>query len=191
MSEVTKDLNLIHGIEDVLPTYQGAGRDVRTGVEIELAFFDPKSPDLTPMTVPQNKILKNATAARVPGDWLRNEPTAETLEMISIANTVDDLKPVLADLQHKMQALTRKAAAIGLKRSYFQHLPEKTAANLYTNLVDLERYRAFWGPPRADMRDIADYFAVAKSDQVSVSYSNTRHMLDNVRRLYLDRKSVV
>lgn len=183
MSDVTKDLRLVSSIDDVLPTYAGAGDDMRIGAEVELSFFDPAAPDLAPMTVPQNKIVKNAAAARVPGDWLRNEPTADTIEMISFAAPPGDLKAVFADIRRKLSALTAKAGKIGLKRSYFQHLPDRTAGDLFKNLMDLERYRAFFDPPRADMTDIAAYFAVAKSDQVSVSYRDPAHMLANVRRL--------
>jgi hypothetical protein len=50
--------------------------------------------------------------------------------------------------------------------------------------VNVDRYQAFFAPPRADMMDIATYFFVCKSDQVSVSYRDPDHMLKNVRHLY-------
>jgi len=50
--------------------------------------------------------------------------------------------------------------------------------------VPVERYQAFFAPPRDDMKDVAAYFSVCKSNQVSVSYRDTEHMLANIRRLY-------
>jgi hypothetical protein len=187
MSEVNaSDTRKINGLEDVWALYTGAGRDdSKTGVETELGFFDPKSLDLAPMTVPQNKLVKNATNASCGGDFARNEPTSEMLEVGSIAVCPKSLRVVMDNLNARINCLTSKAADIGLKRSYFQHLPEKTAADLLKNLMDVPRYQAMWGPPREDMHGEAAYFSVCKSNQVSVSYFDTDHALSNVRRLYL------
>lgn len=187
MSEVNlNDARLLGSLDEVLPLYAGAGREnSRTGVEVELAFFDPASENLEPMTVPQNKVVKNATNATCGGDFARNEPTAETLEVGSIAVCPKSLRDVLNNLNKRINCLTSKAADIGLKRSYFQHLPEKTSNELLQNLMDVPRYIAMWGPPREDMKGEADYFAVCKSNQVSVSYFDADHLLENVRRLYL------
>lgn len=185
MSEVnSSDHRLIESIDDVLHTYIGAGDNAKTGVEVELAFFDPESPDLRPMTPPQNKVVKNATNSECGGDFARNEPTSEMLEIGSIAAGPDNLKAIMDDTQNKIECLTSKAADIGLKRSYFQALPDKTATELLTGLMDVDRYQAFFGPPREDMPGFAEYFSVCKSNQISVSPYNTNHMLENIRRLY-------
>ncbi len=187
MSEVNaSDTRLIEGLDDVWHLYTGAGREnSKTGVEIELAFYDPKTPDLAIMSVPQNKVVKNATNNACGGDFARNEPTSEMLEVGSIAVCPKSLREVTDNLTKRINCLTSKAADIGLKRSYFQHLPEKTAKHLLQNLMDVPRYQAMWGPPRDDMQGEAAYFSVCKSNQVSVSYFDPDHGLENVRRLYV------
>jgi len=185
MSEVNaNDLRTINDIDDVIHTYSGAGKNTMTGIEVELAYFDPKTPDLTPMTIPQNKVVKNATNTECCGDFARNEPTSEMLEIGSDPGTPEDLKTIIDDTNRKINCLSKKAADIGLKRSYFQDLPNQTAAQLLQNVVPVERYQAFFAPPRDDMTDIAAYFSVCKSNQVSVSYREPEHMLQNIRRLY-------
>lgn len=185
MSDVNaNDLRKIETADDVLHTYAGAKSDAMTGVEVELAYFDPKTPDLTPMSVAQNKVVKNATNCECGGDFARNEPTSEMLEIGSDPGKPEDLSAILKDTNSKIACLSKKAADIGLKRSYFQDLPNYTAKQLLQNVVDIPRYQAFFAPPREDMHDIAAYFSVCKSDQVSVSYRDPAHMLENVRRLY-------
>ena len=185
MSEVNaNDLRKINDIDDVLHTYNGAGKDAMTGIEVELAYFDPSTPDLTPMTVPQNKVVKNATNTECSGDFARNEPTSEMLEIGSAPGKPEDLKSIINDTNRKIACLTQKAQDIGLKRSYFQDLPNKTAKQLLENVVPVERYQAFFEPPRSDMEAIAAYFSVCKSNQVSVSYHDHAHLLENIRRLY-------
>ena len=185
MSEVNaSDTRPIDSVADVIDTYAGVGKNSKTGVEVELAFFDPNSNDLATMTQCQNKVVKNAANAEKEEEFVRNEPTSEMLEVGSIAGDREDLRAVMRDTQNKIEILTQKAADIGLKRSYFQHLPEKPAAYLLNNLMDIDRYQAFFGPPRGDMLGIAAYFSVCKSNQVSISYQNPDHMLANVRRLY-------
>ena len=185
MSEVNaSDTRQIETIEDILHTYAGAGNDAKTGVEVELAFFDPESKDLTPMTIPQNKVVKNATNAECGGDFVRNEPTSEMLEVGSIPGGPEELRTIMDDTNKKIICLTKKAADIGLKRSYFQHLPDKSAGDLLKSVMDVERYQAFFAPPREDMKAIAAYFSVCKSNQISVSYKSPGHLLQNIRRLY-------
>ena len=185
MSDVNaNDHRKITSVDDVIEQYLGARDQAMTGIEVELAFFDPETPDLTPMTVCQNKVLKNATNAACGGDFARNEPTAEMLEIGSKPGTPDNLKAIIDDTNAKIACLTKKAADIGLKRSYFQDIPNKTAKQLLENVVDIPRYQAFFAPPRDDMHEIAAYFSVCKSDQVSVSYQDPEHMLGNIRRLY-------
>ena len=185
MSEVNaSDLRLIESSDDVIDTYHGVGENSKTGVEVELAYFDPASPDLAPMSVPQNKVVKNATNSQCGGDYARNEPTAEMLEIGSIPGGPGDLKAIMADTNKKIECLTQKAADIGLKRSYFQHLPDKTVTDLLKNLMDVDRYQAFFGPPREDMPGFAAYFSVCKSNQVSISHRNPDDLLKSVRRLY-------
>lgn len=187
MSEVNAgDLRIINSVEDVIDTYTGAGeRGSMAGIEIELAYFDPQSPDLTPMSLCQNKVVKNAANAALGGDAVRNEPTAETLEVSSFARGKDDLKSVMDDANIKIRTLSEKAADVGLKRSYFQHMPYLRADQLLENLIDIPRYQSFFGPPRGDMLGVAAYFSVCKSNQVSLSYFNADHMAENVRRLYV------
>lgn len=185
MSEVNaNDLRQIHDIDDVIEGYAGAGVDAMTGIEVELSFFDPESPDLTPMSIPQNKVVKNATNAECCGEFVRNEPTSDMLEVGSEPGRPEQLRWIIDDTDAKIACLSRKAADVGLKRSYFQDLPNMSAAQLLKNVVPVERYQAFFAPPRADMHDIAAYFSVCKSNQVSVSYRDPEHLLGNIRRLY-------
>ncbi len=187
MSDVNaKDTTRINGEDDVWHLYQGVGAgNAKTGIEVEMGFFDPASPTLKTMSVAQNKVVKNAAAAAHPGNWVNNEPSSETLEVSSIAGGPDDLRAVMDDTNKKIRILTEKAAGVGLKRSYFQELPEKPYTYLLENLMDVPRYQAFFGPPRADMQGFAAYFTVCKSTQVSVSYENPDQLLGHIRRLYL------
>ena len=185
MSDVNaNDLRIINSADDVLPTYQGAGDNMMSGIEVELAYFDPDTPDLTTMSVPQNERVKNATNEECCGEFARNEPTAEMLEIGSDPGRPEHVKEIIEDTNDKIACLTQKATDIGLKRSYFQDLPNKTAKQLLQHVVPVERYQAFFAPPRDDMQDIAAYFSVCKSNQVSVSYQDPQHLLDNIRRLY-------
>ncbi|MFK7839281.1 MAG: hypothetical protein AB8B83_03030 [Bdellovibrionales bacterium] len=185
MSEVNaNDSRIINNCDDVIDTYQGAKENAMTGLEVELAYFDAKTPNLDPMTIPQNKVVKNATNTQCKGEFARNEPTSEMLEVGSNPGTQNDLKTIINDTNEKIACLSQKAADIGLKRSYFQDLPNQTAKDLLKNIVPVERYQAFFAPPRDDMQAIAAYFSVCKSNQVSISYRDTNHLFDNIRRLY-------
>jgi hypothetical protein len=100
MSDVNaNDLRTIDSIDDVIDTYNGAGADSRTGVEVELAFYNPDTPDLDTMSICQNKALKNASNAAQGNDFARNEPTAEMLEVGSIAAGPKNLRAVLDNTQ--------------------------------------------------------------------------------------------
>ena len=104
MSEVNAgDTRPINSIEDVYDIYIGAGDDAKAGVEVELAFFDPESPDLNTMSVCQNKVVKNAANAACGNDFIRNEPTSEMLEVGSIASKPEALGKVLKDTQRSAE----------------------------------------------------------------------------------------
>jgi len=185
MSDVNaNDTRRINDIDDVIHTYKGAGEDSMTGIEVELAYFDPDTPDLSPMNIEQNAMAKERTNTECCGDFARNEPTSEMLEIGSDPGRPEHIKEIIEDTNTKIECLTKKANELGLKRSYFQDLPNKTAGQLLQNVVPVERYQAFFAPPRDDMKDVAAYFSVCKSNQVSVSYRDTEHMLANIRRLY-------
>ena len=136
------------------------------------------------MTVQQNLTVKDETNKQCSGDFARNEPTSEMLEIGSKPGKFDQLKTIIDDTNYKISCLSEKAANLGLKRSYFQDLPNTTASQLLENVVPVERYQAFFAPPRKDMEAIAAYFSVCKSNQVSVSHKNPQHLLENIRRLY-------
>jgi hypothetical protein len=186
MSDVNPaDTRLINHKDDVIAAYDGAGQNMKAGIEVELAFMNGEEP----ITVPENKALKTATLSSEAGvalgdDWLRNEPTAETLEVNSFARGPDGILDVLDDVNSKIDVTLDAAQGLGFKRSYFQSLPHKTYKELLDNLMDIPRYQAFFGPPRTDMEAIAAYFSVCKSNQISVSYSDFDHLLGNIRRLY-------
>ncbi len=182
MSEVNaNDLTEINSADDVSELYSGAGDNSKAGIEVELSFFDPTKPDIPAMDLAQNtKLVKNINS-----DWIHNEPTSELLEVASIAASPAQMNDVLKDTNDKIKTLTSQAAKLGLKRSYFQELPEKTAEDLLSRIVDVERYKIMYSPYRADMKKCVDYFAVCKSNQISISPKNSDHMLENVRRLYM------
>lgn len=187
MSEVSaNDLTEINSADDVFDLYAGVGKsEAKAGIEVELSFFDPESPDLAAMSLCQNRVLKNSAAAVMPSvDFVHNEPTSELLEVASIAGSSAQMKDVMRDVNEKIDILVDKAEGIGLKRSYFQELPEKTADDLLSRIVDVERYKVMYAPYRADMAKCVQYFAVCKSNQVSVSPYDMDHMHQNVRRLY-------
>ncbi len=182
MSEVSaNDLTEINSADDVFELYGGAGNNSRSGIEVELSFFDPTKPNIPAMDLQQNTQLKNI----VDSDWLHNEPTSELLEVASIAAPFSQMKDVLKDTNDKIKILNEAAAKLGLKRSYFQELPDKTAADLLSRIVDVERYKIMYVPYREDMKKCIEYFAVCKSNQVSVSPKTSDHMLENIRRLYV------
>lgn len=178
-----KDLSLINSTEDVLPLYQGRECS-KIGVEVELAFFDPETPGLAPMTAAQNENVKTRLEQKCGAEYVRSEPSSDMLEIASIADTPENLQAVLDDANKKLGLLTKGAEALGLKRSYFQEQPQASADLLQTQVSNVDRYQAFFNPPRADMKAIADYFFVCKSTQVSVSYGDPDEMVRNVRRLY-------
>jgi hypothetical protein len=189
MSDVNpNDTKIIADADDVRHLYTGAGKNAKTGLEVELAFINPNAPDLTPMTVPQNRVVKNAANAALQDEtgleWVRNEPTSETLEAAGIPAYPHELQKILDDAAAKIKTLTQKAANIGLKRSYFAELPDKTALQLLSSIVPVPRYQAFFNPPREDMLGIAAYFSVCKSNQVSVSHRDSGHLFNNMRRFY-------
>ncbi len=182
MSEVnSNDLTEINGADDVFALYDGVGNNSKAGIEVELSFFDPSKPDSPVMDLQQNTQLKNV----VDSDWLHNEPTSELLEVASIAAPFSQMKGVLKDTNDKIKILADAASKLGLKRSYFQELPDKTASELLSRIVDIDRYKIMYAPYRADMKKCVEYFAVCKSNQVSISPKTSDHMLENIRRLYL------
>ncbi len=187
MSEVkADDQTVIKTIDDVRSLYQGVGREnAKSGLEIERSFYDPKSPSLDAMSLAQNRVLKHSAMEAMPDvDWVHNEPTSELLEVATSAVSFKDIKAVIAEANEKVSILSERAEGIGLKRSYFQELPEKTADELLSRIVEVDRYQIMYAPYRDDMRDCVRYFAVCKSNQVSVSPYSADHMHDNVRRLY-------
>lgn len=186
MSEVNaSDLTEINEASDVFDLYAGAGKNAQAGIEVELTFINPEDPDLSVMSLSQNRVLKNSAVAAMPdSDWVHNEPTSELLEVASIAAPFSDARFVLDDVNNKIKILCDKAEGIGLKRSYFQELPERSAEDLLTRIMDVERYKIMYAPYREDMTECVRYFAICKSNQVSISPYNMDHMLENIRRLY-------
>ena len=187
MSEVNAaDRTEIKSTDDIIGLYAGSGDQAKAGIEVELAFFDAQQPDQPPMSLARNAELKEAALGAMTGDdWVHNEPTSELLEVASVADSFTNMKTVLDDTNHKIQLLTKTALEQGLKRSYFQELPERTADDLLSRIVDVERYQVMYAPYREDMTKCVQYFAVCKSNQVSISPYNMDHMLENVRRLYI------
>ncbi|MCB1564030.1 MAG: hypothetical protein KDJ75_10725, partial [Alphaproteobacteria bacterium] len=108
----------------------------------------------------------------------------EVLEVASIAGAPTQIRDVLDDVNRKIQTLSDRAQSLNLKRSYFQDLPDKTADALLAHIMDVERYNIMYAPYREDMKDCVRYFAVCKSNQVSVSPRDADQMLRDVRRLY-------
>lgn len=186
MSEVNAtDQTPINSADDVYDLYLGSGDQAKAGVEVEMAFFDPESSNLDVMSLSQNRVLKNSAAAMLNGDWVHNEPTSELLEVASSAADFAGMSSILDETNQKIRILTDKASELGLKRSYFQELPEKTADDLLSRIVDVDRYQIMYAPYREDMTKCVQYFAVCKSNQVSVSHRDPAHLLENVRRLYV------
>lgn len=187
MSEVNAtDLTEINSADDMFALYAGSGDQAKAGIEVELAFVNPQDSGLSVMSLSQNDALKKAAEKALPhGDWIHNEPTSELLEVVSNAVPFSETKAVLKDINHKIKTLSDIALEQGLKRSYFQELPDRTADDLLSRIMDVERYNIMYAPYRADMKKCVQYFAVCKSNQVSVSAHNMNHMLENVRRLYL------
>ena len=69
MSEVNaNDRRVIESESDVFGLYLGSGIDMKAGLETEISFFDPAT--LKPMSLAQNKLLRNAAQARHPGVWV-------------------------------------------------------------------------------------------------------------------------
>ncbi|PCJ99049.1 MAG: hypothetical protein COA45_06285 [Zetaproteobacteria bacterium] len=187
MSEVNAtDLTKINSADDVFALYAGSGDQAKVGIEVELPFINPQEADLPVMSQSQNIVLKDAAMVLLPeGDWIHNEPTSELLEVVSKAAPFSQAKGILKDINNKIKILSDTALGLGLKRSYFQELPDRTADDLLSRIMDVERYNVMYAPYRADMKKCVQYFAVCKSNQVSVSPYNMNHMLENVRRLYL------
>lgn len=186
MSEVNAtDLTEINSADDVFALYAGSGEQAKAGIEVEVAFVNPQKPNLPVMDLSQNDALKVAAEKALPDeDWIHNEPTSELLEVVSNAAPFSETKGILDNINNKIKLLSGIALGQGLKRSYFQELPDRTADELLSRIVDVERYNIMYAPYRADMKKCVQYFAVCKSNQVSVSAYNMDHMLENIRRLY-------
>ncbi len=187
MSDVNaSDLTEINTADDVFDLYRGSGDQAKAGIEVEMAYLDPKSDDLAVMSLAQNRTLVDDVRAQISGNnWLHNEPTSELLEVASSAHRFANAKAVLDDTNTKIKTVSAQATKMGFRRSYFQELPERTADDLLSRIVDVERYKVMYAPYREDMKKCVQYFAVCKSNQVSVSYHDMDHMLENVRRLYM------
>ncbi len=182
MSEVNpNDLTKINSKADIFDLYSGARDGAKSGIEVELSFFDNSKAAIPAMDLSQNAELKGS----INGDWVHNEPTSELLEIVSNADSFSEIKATLNDTNNKIKILTDNALKLGLKRSYFQELPEKSADDLLSRIVDVERYKVMYAPYRTDMKECVRYFAICKSNQVSVSPHSMNHMLENVRRLYI------
>ncbi|MFP4386670.1 MAG: hypothetical protein ACLFP8_03685 [Alphaproteobacteria bacterium] len=188
MSDVNAhDFTEISEAADVFDLYAGAAAGAKSGMEVELCFFNPDQNDLPVMDQDQNLSLKRAALAALPedGKWVHNEPTSEVLEIASQAYDFSNMRAALDEMRQKISVLCAQAARLGLKRSYFQEFPEKSADDLLSRIMDVERYQVMYAPYRADMAECVRYFAVCKSNQVSVSPRDMDHMLEGVRRLYV------
>ncbi len=181
------DLTWINKAEDVYDLYKGQGEQAKSGIEIEIPFYNPKTPSLAVMTKGQNRVLKNCALSALPekDDWVHNEPTSDLLEVAGNPYDFAHMEVALDDINTKVRVLSEKAEAFGLKRTYFQELPERSAEDLLTRLLDVERYKAFYAPLREDMIKCARHFITCRSTQVSVSPINMDHMLKNMRRIYM------
>ena len=140
MSDVnSKDLTRINEASDVYHLYKGQGDKAKSGIEIELAFYAPETLDLDVMTKSQNEALKSCARDALPdeGDWVHNEPTSELLEIVGKPFDFAHMQDALEDINTKLGILSRQAEALGLKRSYFQELPERSANDLLTRIMDV------------------------------------------------------
>jgi len=110
MSDVNaNDTRRINDIDDVIHTYKGAGEDSMTGIEVELAYFDPDTPDLSPMNIEQNAMAKERTNTECCGDFARNEPTSEMLEIGSDPGRPEHIKEIIEE-QNRRPAFTKRRA---------------------------------------------------------------------------------
>ena len=171
----------ITSVDDVLHLYGGVGRgNGKFGTEIEIAFYDAQT--LAFMNKEQNIALVEKAAAK--GISLNYEPFCDGLEVASTAGTHDDILAVIEDTNLKTEKTVEIAETLGLKRSFFEQSPQVRTYDLLNNIIDNERYQAFFVPVRKDIEAIARYFVSSKSTQASVSYETPDHLLDNVRTLY-------
>ena len=178
-----KDMRLVDIAEDVIDSYCCSGEQAMIGTEVELCFFDSETLEI--MNPEQNNIVMTSAMDKYPVGAFNYEPSSDLLEANSVPGFFNDLQPVFDDIADKMNLLTAETSKLGLKRCCFQTLPHVTAETLLKNIVNVDRYQAFFNPPRADMVDIAAYFTTTKSTQVSISYKDYEHMHRNVRQLYL------
>ncbi len=179
MSEVRPDnKHLISHPEDVLHLYQGAGSgSERIGAEAEFSFYDPAT--LKVMSLEQQRWIVSRSTFNV-----HLEPGADLLEVASKAYPPDQAVKVIEDTAEMLAELDVLAAEAGLVRCPFEFMPNVQADRLLENISKVPRFQTFFVPVREDMRDIARHFVLSKSAQVSVSYRDPGHLLENMRRLY-------
>lgn len=172
-------------IEARVSLYRGVGTgNGRLGSEIELAFFNPVSPDLAFMTREQNKAVRDA-AENIYRLATSVEATSETLEVATDAFTFTNVGRVIEDASCRIRKLTAAAGHCGLKRSWTEYLPQSSFSDLKKQVMDRPRSTAFIEAfHRHGAAGIANYFTASKATQVSVSHEDPEHLLRNVRRLY-------
>lgn len=180
------DLRQINDASDIYDLYVGQGSQAKSGIEIEIPFYNPKAPSLAVMTKGQNRVVKNSAMAAIPeDDWLHYEVTSEVLEVAGNAYDFAHMKEAFKDINTKIHTLMDKADEYGLKRSYFQELPEHNMDDLITRLLGFDRYKALFSPYREDMKKLVRHFMINRSTQVSISHRDPEHLLKNIRRIYM------
>lgn len=173
------DRKIVHA-EDVRALYAPAGAgNGKVGLEVELAFFFRDTGAF--MDREAHARLMHGAAER--GVTLNVEPFCDGVEIATLAAPFARVGAVIGDAQRQIGVAMEAARALGLKRSFFEHSPQVSPDDLLRNIVDIERFRTFFDPPRPDMTGIARYFVGSKSTQVSVSYETEDHLMRNMRRL--------
>ncbi len=146
----------------------------RIGMEIEHNFY--KNSDQSPIDQKTNvAILEAAGRQGVP---VHQEPSAVTMEILSDPFAPDNAQSLIDQMERRFTTLVKTARDEGAALSPFAHLPHIKPGD--HPLIDNQRYRAFWVPPRTDMVDAAHSF-LDPSIQVSVSYDNCDQLLNIVR----------
>ena len=179
MSEIKQHNALSKSIknpEDVRNLYEGVDYnpnlpDVpKMGIELEFNLFNQEN--LSPLSVTQSENIV-AAAGKVYDLPIHHEPSASTLEILTCPFESNDVLKIIDQIETRFQKFIGICDEHGIFPSPFGTVPHLKPED--HNLIQNERYLAFWVPARNDMQGIFHSFLYPNM-QASISYQDWDHL---------------
>lgn len=156
--------------------YEGAQNSAcKIGAEVEYALC--RQLDLTAPSLLENKALFSGLEHK--GWGARREPPTNAIELATPPFEISNIRDLLSHVNQGTSALYAAALEQGLIVSPFGHLPHTALTDL--EVIDLDRYQAFWENVRGDMVECARFFMSCMNIQVSLGYKDPDHLLRIIR----------